>query len=283
MRNRVLVTVIVTYNRLNDLEAAVGSILNSTRLPSAILIVDNASEYDVRECIDAGLKNHELTHFIRLPQNFGGAGGFKRGVEYAIAELGAEVLHLMDDDGVVHSQQIEILEEALGKYDLVNSCVISAVDEERLAFGVKHYFKVIDMPDIVIGSVNPFNGTMFLSSVYTQVGGIMEDFFIWGDEVDFVARVLRKGLSVATIKSAVHYHPESKSSFSRILGMKRFLVEVKPRAMFGIFIRNRVYIAKTYKPRAFYYKFILRYLVFFLSKGDFGMLKYLFTKWSPSK
>jgi rhamnopyranosyl-N-acetylglucosaminyl-diphospho-decaprenol beta-1,3/1,4-galactofuranosyltransferase len=278
-----IVTVVVTYNRLSDLEVAVSSLLQSSRLPNAILVVDNSSEEKVSDSIDGRLREHELTHFLRLSKNLGGAGGFKRGVEYALANLNADILHLMDDDGFVHRQQIEQLEKALDTFDLVNSCVVSSIDNGKLAFGIKNYSQVSDMPDVVRDSVNPFNGTMFSRDLYLKVGGIREDFFIWGDEVDFVKRVVGNKLSVATIKSAIHYHPESKSTFDSILGSSRYLVEVKPRPMFGIFLRNRVYLAKSYETRLYYYKFIFRYLVYFMSKGDFAMLRYLFLKWNPSK
>ncbi|MEM7076580.1 MAG: glycosyltransferase [Pseudomonadota bacterium] len=96
-----LVAIVVTHNRLDKLKQTVERLLQvcTTHL-SAIVVVDNASTDGTR----AWLQTQETARLdvVRNTRNLGGAGGFERGMRYAMHAYDPEWLVLMDDDARPH-------------------------------------------------------------------------------------------------------------------------------------------------------------------------------------
>ena len=73
---------------------------------------------------------------LRLDRNRGGAGGFHAGIEHG-ARRGADLLWLMDDDGVPPPTCLETLLEHTGSYDFWGPAVVADADPERLCFPIR--------------------------------------------------------------------------------------------------------------------------------------------------
>jgi glycosyltransferase involved in cell wall biosynthesis len=101
--------VVVTYNRLTLLNKCIEKLRGQT-VPCDILVVDNASTDGttpwLREQEEAGLLRTRNTG-----GNLGGAGGFNKGMRWAV-EDGYKYLWLMDDDCLPEQDALEKLLEA---------------------------------------------------------------------------------------------------------------------------------------------------------------------------
>lgn len=93
-----LVAVVVTYNRLDKLQATLARLLESP--PSelaALVVVDNASTDETGAWL--AQQDDPRLDILRSETNRGGAGGFEMGMRRAMAQHDPDWLALMDDDG----------------------------------------------------------------------------------------------------------------------------------------------------------------------------------------
>lgn len=93
-----LVAVVVTHDRLAQLQVTVARLLESDDAHlEALVVYDNASEDGTAAWL-AGLDDPRLD-VVRSETNTGGAGGFEAGMRHAVAKHDPDWLVLMDDDG----------------------------------------------------------------------------------------------------------------------------------------------------------------------------------------
>jgi GT2 family glycosyltransferase len=235
-----IAAVVVTFNRKLLLKECLDSLFALSRPLDAVYVIDNRSTDGTYEhLVDRGLIRPEAdsrgtirtvrsvpipgrhdvqidVHYVRLPMNSGGAGGFHEGVTQAMAG-GFDWLWLMDDDVLVAPDALAVLlekknalEAAGDKPFLLNSLVLARGqdDENRLAFplqeldgrgdpkvGVYHW-RLTEIQHLVKDGlyrwVCPFNGTFVPARVVREIGPPNPDFFIWGDEKDFLWRAARR-------------------------------------------------------------------------------------------
>jgi rhamnopyranosyl-N-acetylglucosaminyl-diphospho-decaprenol beta-1,3/1,4-galactofuranosyltransferase len=57
--------------------------------------------------------------------------------------------------------------------------------------------------DVVI----PFNGVLVTRALVERIGLVREEFFIWGDDVEYLWRARRAGARIATVSAARFRHP----------------------------------------------------------------------------
>jgi GT2 family glycosyltransferase len=98
MSNGTLVAVVVTYNRLAQLQVTVERLLAMSGAHlHALIVVDNASSDGTRAWL--GTLADERLHALRLEENIGGAGGFATGMAEARRVYDPDWVVVMDDDG----------------------------------------------------------------------------------------------------------------------------------------------------------------------------------------
>ncbi|WGW06043.1 glycosyltransferase [Tropicibacter oceani] len=93
-----LVAVVVTYNRLAQLQVTVPRLLASPKADlAAVVVVDNASDDGTAEWLSGQEGDPRLT-VIRCKTNLGGAGGFETGMREAVKRFDPDWIVVMDDD-----------------------------------------------------------------------------------------------------------------------------------------------------------------------------------------
>ena len=215
-----IVAVVVTYNRLALLQRLVARLLEVPDLDE-ILVVDNASTDGTGEWL-AG-QPAPITP-LRLTENRGGAGGFHVGTQAAIdgqSDGGADLVWLMDDDGVPEPDCLKVLldhRNTGGGYDFWGPAVLAEQDPSRLCFPIRlpgratvvHQMSEVEaaardgvIPDVVI----PFNGVLVTRELVERIGTPREEFFIWGDDVEYLWRARKAGARTATVVAAHFLHP----------------------------------------------------------------------------
>jgi GT2 family glycosyltransferase len=159
-------------------------------------------------------------------ENLGSAGGWRRSIEYAIAE-GFDAVWLMDDDGFPKADALAALERAM-KSDV--ACASSIVVREDMpthfVFPVaklnksglpviwgapRKMGKIDELRQSARGGEYPFaylfNGALVSTEAAKKIGNVNAGFFIFGDEVDYFFR-LRSAGKVISVIDAIHFHPD---------------------------------------------------------------------------
>jgi len=257
-----IAAVVVTYNRKNLLGQCLDSLFGQTQPLDAIYIIDNCSTDGTPDLLHArgwiatpegrddevveairpvavpGSPNRRLeVHYVRLPENTGGAGGFHEGMKRA-TEAGFDWLWLMDDDLQAASEALEVLvrkktalQEAHAEPFFLNSLALLSdpFDGDALAFPLQELSAVRDpktgIHPVIRGACHwrfsevrdqvkdglyrwacLFNGTFLPARAVREVGLPNRDFFIWGDERDFQWRAARRFDQYTVVDSKV-FHP----------------------------------------------------------------------------
>ena len=215
-RGLMVAAVVVTFNRLELLQRLVTR-LRSLDAVDAILVVDNASTDGTGEWL-AELAEHERCVLFRtLPINIGGAGGFQTGLQWA-HDLGAELAWLMDDDGLPTPECLDTLLEYRGEFDFWGPSVLTEQRPDELCFPIRlpgtatvartlAQLEAVSTDQIVPDVVIPFNGVLVTRELVDRIGSVRAEFFIWGDDVEYLWRARDAGARVATVVDAHFLHP----------------------------------------------------------------------------
>src|SRR5690242_16152337 len=127
--------VVVTYNRKHMLERCIRTILDGDLAPAEILVVDNASTDGTVEFIQSTFPNG--VSLLSLPQNRGGAGGFKAGLAEALRR-GFEYFWLMDDDHEVSGDALKVMAQVVQEQScgVVGPVILSSARDGSLCWEI---------------------------------------------------------------------------------------------------------------------------------------------------
>jgi len=215
-----ILAIVVTHNRKELLLRCLGHLKNQKRLPDEIVVIDNGSSDGTL----IALQNQDVT--VITQENVGSAGGWYRGIQYAL-DRDFDAVWLMDDDGYPDVGALELLQLHLtGTVVCASSVVVREDQPERFVFP----FPILDdqgfpsiftiprkipfvkrLEDYAIKGVYPFahffNGALIKIDAVKKVGNVNRDYFMFGDEVDYYFR-LRKAGDVISVIEARHFHPD---------------------------------------------------------------------------
>jgi len=227
--------VTVTYgNRFHLLKQVIDAALREG--VDKVIVVDNNSVPESREKLRA--YEQELgcnkIKVLYLDDNYGSAGGFKRGLEEAYNDPYCEFIWLLDDDNVPEKdalKKIFLAYSYLGNSDknvlvsyrfsfendrlaINNGVLIGYRANEFLGFHIKKYLvkkitgnnfyqanlKGIKIDDenykIVRSQVGPYGGLFCHKKVIETVGYPKEDFFVYADDHEWTLRMTKAGFSL---------------------------------------------------------------------------------------
>ena len=172
MKNsNVVLAVVVTFNRLDELKVCVAALKSQSYESLNILVVNNGSTDGTKEWL-----TQQSNVIVINQENLGGAGGFYTGMKY-MYDNGYEWLVMMDDDGIPDKNEIKNLIQsydkvvsAVGKEVILNALVADKDDKDYTAFlwarGSRRTTKITELQkEQFFNDIHPFNGTLVKRSV----------------------------------------------------------------------------------------------------------------------
>jgi GT2 family glycosyltransferase len=268
--------VVVTYNRLQQLQRCITSILSQTERASEIIVVDNDSSDGTFEWLSS---NPNIVHIRQA--NLGGAGGFHTGIGKAYS-AGHRYIWALDDDGYADPHCLAALLTAANKTHLYLAPLVSdETDFRMLAFDLPSRGdrpRVQTVKDAIGQSEGgliqdyacPFNGVLLNRKLIDVIGLPDPKFFFWGDERDFTERARRAGHSPSTVTAARYYHPRDRYQAARFVFMGRHLQVPYVESSFKQYIseRNNAYLSLKYRGARGFLRHVAIYAAFYLSRRD---------------
>jgi GT2 family glycosyltransferase len=226
--------VVVTRDRLDQLKRCVTLIEGQTRPVDELIVVDNDSSDGTGEYL-AG-RNGQIT-VISLSENVGGAGGFHRAIEEAWSR-GHEWIWLMDDDTAPTAAALEVLLDAEGSATGRGAVMLASrvlwTDDSLHPMNLPTLKPGLDRPieDVDSGLV-PLRATSFVSclmhrSAVDRHGLPHAEYFIWNDDVEFTARVLR-GERGYWVPDSVVYHETKTAHLPVTSSLPRYFYDLRNR------------------------------------------------------
>jgi len=270
----VLCTIIVTYNRKNDLLKCLKSLLHGSTLPDKIYVIDNASTDQTQSFIEDHFANEirlGIIDYRVLPENIGGAGGFHCGLQIAL-QSEYDYFWLMDDDAEPDSHALSSLMEAIkSTNNSQDKCFVSlATDKtkERLSWGtgisldnktvIVEYLKDVPEDRQLKAPWAPFLGFLVSRKIIERIGLPRREYFIWGDDVEYSSRVWRSGFEILYIRDSIIYHPVLEKISVRFLGRDVVLINADDwKQYYGM--RNDIYTLSRQRQ----YSSMLKRIVFY--------------------
>jgi rhamnopyranosyl-N-acetylglucosaminyl-diphospho-decaprenol beta-1,3/1,4-galactofuranosyltransferase len=224
--------IVVTYNRVELLRECLTALERQSRPVDRILVIDNASSDGTPDVVRA---EHPSAELLELGENRGGAGGFHEGTRRAYDE-GFDWLWLMDDDTIPTETALAELLAAPAKLDgLARPLVLAS--KVVMPDGRLHPFnrsppdeRDIDrLVEAVERGLMPMRYTSFVSAfvhrdAVTEFGLPHADYFIWFDDVEFTARVIRENAGYLAPLSVVVHKSHTRSN---IHGGERFYYAIR--------------------------------------------------------
>lgn len=204
--------IVVTRERRELLRRCLSALQAERRPPDGILVVDNASADGTAEMVASEFPQADL---LRLETNVGGAGGFARGMARAHAQ-GYEWLWLMDDDTITSGDALAPLLAATVRVPdgapLLLASQVRWKDERPhpMNIPVPRWRARRELAEGVARGLLALRYTTFVSvaihrTAVDRFGLPLERFFIWGDDIEFTARVLRDAPGYLVPESVVHH------------------------------------------------------------------------------
>ena len=217
--------VIVTRDRLALLRECLAAVLGQTRPPDEVIVVDNASSDGTAEF----LARQPVT-VVRLERNDGSAGGFHAGLETALRG-DCDRFWLLDDDTIPSPGALEAL--------LAAPPAALACSHVTWTDGSLHPMNAPwprwTRPESALGAIE--HGLLEVrAATYVSVlvdraaverrGLPRVPYFIWGDDVEFTARLLREETGFYVPESVVVHKTATPYAASRS-DSPRYAIDVR--------------------------------------------------------
>ena len=161
----------------------------------------------------------------------------------------------MDDDGYCyHPNTLEkLLEHVPEQTDayILNSTVICG-DDKTLTFGfldITSYDKLLSESEkgVYKGFINPFNGTLISRGCVEKIGFPYAEFFLYGDEHEYMLRAQKHGVFMGTVVDSLYYHPVNRTIQYKRIG--KYDIPIKDEPVWKSFCdaRNSIFISRKYE------------------------------------
>jgi rhamnopyranosyl-N-acetylglucosaminyl-diphospho-decaprenol beta-1,3/1,4-galactofuranosyltransferase len=239
--------VVVTYNRRELLLEALAAVHAQSHAPDAVIVVDNASADGTAAAVRARYPGARLAE---LKHNTGGAGGFAYGLALALAD-GADLVWLMDDDTVPEPDALRAMLGARAGHPGAPPALIASrvlwTDGRPHPMNtprVKPFATRAERLAAAASGCQPIRSASFVSILVDAVevrrrGLPRADYFLWNDDFEFTARLLRGNSGLLCPASVVVHKTRTFGS-----------TDADPGPRFFYEVRNKIWMLRSGAPLA---------------------------------
>lgn len=261
--------VIVNFNGEKIISRCLHSIFAASIKPAKVIIYDNASTDKSVEMIQ---KNFRQVILLKGKKNL----GFGRANNEALKYSTSDYILFLNNDVVIDKKCPEYLLESFSKPDLAISCPAifkgwdrresqvyafgASANQSGFAYGL--FDKSPDRTDLCL-----FSGACFMArATVVKKNKFEKRFFLYYEELDLSAKILRAGKKIGRVARAKCYHLESYSSPGKDIASA-----IAFRQFYGV--QNRWYsVGKFWParlfPKALFYNYIhLAYMLYYFAKN----------------
>lgn len=234
--------VLVAYNRRDLLRESLEALAAQSRPVDRLVLVDNASDDGTPEVAREILASWgERARSIRLETNTGGAGGFAVGIAAAVLDPDTDWVWVMDDDTVPGP---DALAGALATHEryrdggqddlaVMGSRVVWTDGEDhpmntpkaKIGASVAERERAASVGAMEIRSIS-FVSAFLRAARVRELGLPIVDYFLWNDDFEYSARLLRGARGLYTPDSVVTHKTKIRGSSDQDPGA-RFFFEVR--------------------------------------------------------
>lgn len=220
---RSVAAVVVTFNRKDLLLTCLSALFRQSHPINALYLIDNAGTDGTRTAVDQLLAQWPATlppiTYVQMKANEGGAGGFYWGVRKAY-EDGHDWLWVMDDDAepTEHALQALMKHGDKDRLGFLCSCVRASdgktsmntplVKKPTIEDQNADWDQYLDQ-GLVRVSAATFVSVLLARDAVAAVGLPLRRFFIWGDDLEYTARITRSGFDAFVVGASITLHHRS--------------------------------------------------------------------------
>lgn len=179
-------------------------------------LVDNGSDVDKSDEVRKKFPNVRI---VRLPENYGWAGGYNRALRL-VAEEGFPLAYLLNNDTEVHKDFLITALEAYRSQEQVASVGSQILYQDGFVkFDGRYHnpgrkkYEPSDS-DIIRASSSNGSGMLIDVSAFQDVGEFDERFFCYGEETEWCRRAERKGYSHYVALTSLVWHETEGSDMN---------------------------------------------------------------------
>lgn len=208
-----VVAVVVAWNRQELLQQTLDGLAAQTRRADAVVVIDNASTDDSAL---VAREHAVVTEVLTMPRNLGGAGGFAAGIARAVVTQRADLVWIMDDDTIPTDAALEALLSARANYPGTAAVLASKavwVDGREhpmnrprrrplLSRELRERAEQVGAQAIRTAS---FVSILIDARAIVEEGLPVADFFLWNDDFEYTARLLRRRIGLYVPASVVEH------------------------------------------------------------------------------
>ncbi len=239
---RQVFAVVVAYNRAKLLRECLDAIAAQTRPVQRVVVIDNAS---TDESAQIAQQHPVVDRVIELSENTGGAGGFCAGIAYALAykELEShDFIWIMDDDTIPTPDALAQLLQAGKNYPGSPALLAS---QAQWIDGSEHPMNAHRERPLISSSrkqvarrlgLRQVRAASFVS-ILVEVAQVRKsglpiaDYFIWNDDLEYTARLLKNRVGLYVPTSVVVHKTRAAASATDDPG-DRFYYESRNKIWF---------------------------------------------------
>jgi len=234
-----IASIILTYNDCEKTKKSINSLIESN-LPNSvehfIIVVDNGSSGRYVECLknlEKKYANFEIIKFIFNKENLGYGGGNNVGIFYALENINADAVLLINNDAYLERNTLNDLINFLfsdPNIGMVGPTICYYGNKDKVWHG-GGFFKILKMGIINIGKNKSFEEVskmqpmevdfinpcvaLIKKEVFKKIGFLDKDFFLYYDDTDFCYRAKKAGFKLIYIPFLKAYHDLEEVYVSR--------------------------------------------------------------------
>jgi len=242
-----VVAVVVTWNRRELLQESLAAVRGQTHAPSAVVVVDNASDDGTTELLASAYADELGLDVVYLKENTGGAGGFTVGLERALVHH-PDLVWLLDDDTVPTPTAAEELVRVWQRHPHGHPAVLASrvvwtdgrdhpmnTPRPRPGASAAETAAADSVGAMPIRSAS-FVSLMCDADRVRERGVPVADYFLWNDDFEYSTRLIRGAVGLYCPASVVVHKTKVFGSTDADPG-ERFFYEVRNKMW--VFGRSR--------------------------------------------